>query len=419
MSPTCPLPTPTLVFLQHSVPSQPSRENRQRTKAAEMLCFSPVFVDPHLIDHGSRGRWGDGRREAAVVDEYHVLELELNVIFTRMPPPQSDKCSPVDVGTPMSQFDVPAHLPSMEGEVEFIVPSAGKICKTWYKVVGDLHSPTSRRPLVALHGGPGVNHAYLLILSDLTKAHSIPLVVYDQIGSGNSTHLPEKIWETTFWTEQLFLNQLDSLLAHLGIQDDYDLLGHSWGGMFGSRHAAGGPTGLKHLVLASTPASMDLWMEAQNALRAKLPRKIRNVLDKHEREGTTDSEEYNAAVGQFFARHLCRLDPLPAPIVEGFEASRKDRTVGLTMTGPSQFEAGGTLKHWSMVADAHRITMPTLLTSGLYDQAQDSVLKPFMEAITRVKRVKFMESSHMAHFEEREEFMRVVGSFLVDKFRAP
>ncbi|KAJ7608498.1 proline-specific peptidase [Mycena polygramma] len=255
----------------------------------------------------------------------------------------------------------------------------------WYKVVGDLHGATSRRPLVALHGGPG--------------AHSIPLVVYDQIGTGNSTHLPEKKGDTSFWTEQLFLDELDNLLTHLGTQDDYDLLGHSWGGMFGSRHAAGGPAGLKHLVLASTPASMNLWMEAQNAL-------------------LTADKEKDAAVDvpKCYALHLCRLTPIPAPILEGFEWVGKDSTSNETMIGTSSFEATGTLKDWSMVADAHLIKIPTLLVNGLYDQAQDSVVEPFVRAIPHAKRVKFMESSHMAHFEEREKYMRVVGSFLVDKF---
>lgn len=116
----------------------------------------------------------------------------------------------------------------VEGEVEFVVPAAGKLCKTWYKIVGDLHASVSRRPLVALHGGPGVNHGYLFILTDLTTAHGIPLVLYDQLGSGYSTHLPEKMGDVEFWTEQLFLDELDNLLSHLGIQDNYDILGHSY-----------------------------------------------------------------------------------------------------------------------------------------------------------------------------------------------
>ncbi|KAJ7509006.1 Alpha/Beta hydrolase protein [Mycena galericulata] len=300
-------------------------------------------------------------------------------------------------------------LSIVEGEVEFVVPSAGKPCKTWYKIIGNLHS--SRRTLVALHGGPGVNHAYLLILSDLTKAHSIPIIVYDQIGNGNSTHLPEKMGDVSFWTEQLFLDELNNLLAHLGIQDDYDVLGHSWGGML---DASMQPKGLHPLVLASTPADMGLWVESQNSLRTQLPQDVQDVMEKHETDGTTESEEYQGAVGVFYSRFLCTINPLPEPVADGFGWIKKDTTVYLTMNGPSEFYINGPLKDWSMVNDAHKIDVPTLLLNGRYDEPTDLVVAPFFRAIPRVKWVKFAESSHMIHFEERDRYMKVVGNFLVD-----
>ncbi|KAK7045122.1 proline iminopeptidase [Favolaschia claudopus] len=292
----------------------------------------------------------------------------------------------------------------VEGEVEFIVPAAGKPCKTWYKIIGDLNdnATSTRCPLVALHGGPGVNHAYLLSLSDLIAAHSIPLILYDQLGNGNSTHLPEKMGDTEFWTEQ-----------HLRVEE-YDLLGHSWGGMLGARHAATQPAGLKHLIIVSSPASMDLWVEAQNILRAKLPQDVQDKLDTNEKDGTTESEEYQSAVAVFYARHLCTLDPMPEPVQEALGWIAKDSTVYLTMNGPSEFYVTGPLKEWSMVEDAHKIRVPTLLMNGRYDEAQDSVMAPFFNRIPYVKWVTFAESSHMVHWEERERFMEVLGSFLLD-----
>lgn len=159
----------------------------------------------------------------------------------------------------------------MEGTVEFKVNGVDTPCKTWYKVFGDLKS---RRPLVALHGGPGIAHNYLLSLADLVGTHAIPVVLYDQLGNGNSTHLPDKMGDTAFWTEGLFIAQLENLLAHLGIQDDFDLLGHSWGGMLGARFATTHPPGLKNLIISDSPASMKLWVEAANKLRAQLPQNI-------------------------------------------------------------------------------------------------------------------------------------------------
>jgi hypothetical protein len=45
------------------------------------------------------------------------------------------------------------------GSVDFFVE--GQIYQTWYKIVGDLMTG-AHRPLVILHGGPGLDHGYVL-----------------------------------------------------------------------------------------------------------------------------------------------------------------------------------------------------------------------------------------------------------------
>lgn len=61
----------------------------------------------------------------------------------------------------------------------------------------------------------------------------------------------------------------------------------------------------------------------------------------------------------------------------------------------------------------HRIKVPTLLINGRYDEAQDEVMEPFFRLIEKVKWVRFADSSHMPHFEEKDEFLKVVGDFLM------
>ncbi|KAI0719387.1 proline-specific peptidase [Cerioporus squamosus] len=271
---------------------------------------------------------------------------------------------------------------------------------TWYKVFGNLKT-TQHRPHVVLHGGPGVVHNYLLSLADLVSTHSIPVVLYDQLGNGKSTHLPEKNGDTAFWTDDLFINQLEHLLRHLRIQDSFDVLGHSWSGMLGARFATRHPPGLKRLVLTNSPASMHLWVEAANRLRSQLPKDVQATLDKHEADGTSDSKEYHDAVGVFYASHLCGLDPMPEDVVGALGAIEADPTVYMTI--PSEFFITGSLKDWTVVDDIHKINVPTLLLNGRYDEAQDSVV---------VKWYTFAESSHMPQYEERERFMQVVSDFL-------
>lgn len=161
--------------------------------------------------------------------------------------------------------------PVTEGTVQFHISGMDKECYTWYKVVGDLKNGT-KRPLVGLHGGPGFAHDYLYPLVDLAEApHNIPVILYDQIGGGRSTHLPEKNGDEAFWDEQMFVDEFDNLLKHLGVQDDYDLLGHSWGGMLAQRIATKQPKGLKRLILTNSLADMKLWSTSVRRLLTQLP----------------------------------------------------------------------------------------------------------------------------------------------------
>ncbi|KAI0660914.1 prolyl aminopeptidase-2 [Cubamyces menziesii] len=304
--------------------------------------------------------------------------------------------------------------PTTTGTAKFDAKGAGKPCETWYQVYGNLKSGVT--PVVALHGGPGSTHHYILSLIDLWTKYSIPIVFYDQLGNGKSTHLPEKTGDAgSFWTEELFLDELDNLLRHLGIQDEYVILGQSWGGMLAARHATRQPKGLKRLVISDSPASMPLFVKAANEeLIAKLPPDARNAIIKNEAAGTIDSQEYKDAVQVFYKRHLCRLDPWPAEVIESFDYMERDTTVYLTMNGPSEFHVIGSLKNWSIIDEAHKINVPTFLLNGAYDEAADSSVMPFFKFIPKVKWFTFAESSHMPHWEEREKYMKLVADFLGD-----
>ena len=217
----------------------------------------------------------------------------------------------------------------VEGEIDFNVPTAGKPCRTWYRVVGDLHCGI--RPLLVLHGGPGVASDYVFPYANITAIYGIPVIFYDQLGCGRSTHLPEKAKDASFWTTQLFLEELDNVLTYFKIQDDYDLLGHSWGGMLAASHAVRNPGGLKRLAIMSSPSSMRVWVTEQNKLRAELPKEIQDILKKHEDAGTTSDKEYESAVQVYYDRHLYRLKPMPPDLVASFGWLEKDGTVYSTM----------------------------------------------------------------------------------------
>ena len=226
-----------------------------------------------------------------------------------------------------------------EGKVDFSYPTLPSLAQTWYRVYGNLDSDDpSIVPLVVLHGGPGVPHNYVLPISDLANEDAangkpaIPVIFYDQVGNGLSTHYPEKKGDGEFWTVDLWIAELENLLQHLGLgSKPFDILGQSWGGMLGAEFAVRQPVGLRRLIISNSPASMSLWEESVNRLRATLPSEVQDVLTTCEKEGRTDSEEYESATMVFYLQFACRLNPWPQDLIDAFEwATKKDPTVYLT-----------------------------------------------------------------------------------------
>ncbi|KAH9929383.1 Alpha/Beta hydrolase protein [Fomitopsis serialis] len=193
----------------------------------------------------------------------------------------------------------------------------------------------------------------------------------------------------------VFMDELDNLLAHLGVEDDFDLLGHLWGSMLAVHYASNRhPEGMKHLILADGSPSMELWARGMDALRERLPDDVQQD-----------------AVMVFYKRHVCNLDPWPKELLQSFEAMDKDPTVYTTMIGPSDIYIVGTLRTWSCVDQLQNISCPTLLVNSPMDEAQDVNFVPIFNKVNRVKWVQFARSTHLAFFEEPKRYFDVVADF--------
>ncbi|MDT3380800.1 proline iminopeptidase-family hydrolase [Labrys neptuniae] len=279
--------------------------------------------------------------------------------------------------------------------------------ETWYRISGELGG--DKAPVVILHGGPGVAHNYVDAYKLL--AHDGRAVIhYDQLGCGNSTLLPEK--GADFWTPQLFIEELENLVDHLGIRAGFHVLGQSWGGMLGAEYAVTRPDGLKSLTIANSPASMKLWVEEANRLRADLPREVQDTLTRHEQAGTTDDAEYQEATMVFYERHVCRVVPFPPEVAASFAQVARNPTVYNVMNGPNEFHVIGTLRSWSIIDRLAAVEVPTLILSGRHDEATPATVQPYKDGIEGSRWEIFEHSSHMPHVEEQEKCMRVAGDFL-------
>ena len=283
--------------------------------------------------------------------------------------------------------------------------------RTWYRAVGELDPAAELTPVLVLHGGPGAAHDYCEPIADLVASTGRAAVLYDQLGCGLSQHLPDAPAE--FWTPQLFKDELVALAEHLGVAGRYMVIGQSWGGMLGMEHALDHPAGLRALVVADSPASMELWVSEANKLRQALPPEVEAALKQHEEAGTTDSPEYEQAMQVFYDRHVCRVPPPPC-VQRSFAQIAEDPTVYHTMNGPSEFHVVGSLKHWDITDRLPEISTPTLLVSGAHDEATPTIMGAIHDRIPGSRWELFEYSSHMPHVEEPAKFRDVVAAFLAE-----
>ena len=62
--------------------------------------------------------------------------------------------------------------------------------------------------------------------------------------------------------------------------------------------------------------------------------------------------------------------------------------------GPNEFSITGSLRNWTIINDIPKIQVPTLVTNGAKDEAQDIVVLPYVNKLPHGKWVKFFVSLH-------------------------
>ena len=205
-------------------------------------------------------------------------------------------------------------------------------------------------------------------------------IFYDQQGCGNS----DDIGDPTLCTVDLYVREVDAVRDALGL-DRVHILGQSWGGMLLMEYLVRQPAGVVSATIASSPASMPLWIEETARQRAALPPDVVAIMERHEAAGTWDDPEYTAAVDVFNERHLCRVVPFPEPIARSFAKLAHDPTVYRTMNGPNEFHVVGTLKDWDIIPRLGSIEGPVLLTSGRHDEATPRQMEVIADRIPQAE----------------------------------
>jgi proline iminopeptidase len=286
----------------------------------------------------------------------------------------------------------PAPIPL--GESRLAVPG-GRI---WFRVTG-----TDRGlPLVLVHGGPGFSSYYLKPLEALGDERIV--VRYDQLGSGKSDSLAD----TTMFTIAHFVDELDSLRAHLGIQK-WHVYGHSWGTIVGIEYYRAHPEHVASLIFAGPVFDMRAYgrraSELVQTLSDSSQRAVKNALA----TGRFDAPAYQNAVGEFWGRYVFRH-----PVQADLDSSLASFNQHLYeyMQGPSEFTITGTLAGYDAKPFLKEINVPTLVTVGEFDEVGPELARSHAALIPGARFTIFPGAAHLTTWDVPESTVAVVREFL-------
>ena len=277
--------------------------------------------------------------------------------------------------------------------------------QTYYRIVGERKG--DKKPLLLLHGGPGSTHNYFEVLDKIADLDGRQLVMYDQIGCGNSylDGCPE------LWTKETWLNELVELRRQLEL-DEVHLLGQSWGGMMSIIYECDyKPEGVRSYVLSSTLPYNKIWETEQKRRVAFLPEDMQEAIAEAERTENYSGEAYERAIGEFMRRYCFGPFDENAP-----ECLTREKKAGseayIYGWGPNEFTPTGSLRDYDYMEKLKGFRRPCLIIDGEEDLCSPYIAKLMFDAIPNAKWELFPYSRHMCFVEEPEKYNRILIDWL-------
>lgn len=280
--------------------------------------------------------------------------------------------------------------------------------KTYYRIVGE--KTGDKKPLVLLHGGPGSAHNYFEVLDRLAEEDGRQLIMYDQIGCGESyvENRPD-LWNSRTWVEELI-----ALREHLGL-DELHLLGQSWGGMLLLDYVCNyHPKGVMSMVLSSTLPASWMWGIEQHRMIKELPKEMQDAIEKATAINDYSDPVYQAAEAEYMSRHcsgpVTEESPecLRRPVQKGGESY----VVGW---GPNEYTPMGTLKDYDVTRQLKDIKEPALVINGGNDLCTPYIAKYMYDRIPDSRWELFRTCRHMCFVEENDKYIELLKDWLNQK----
>jgi proline iminopeptidase len=263
-------------------------------------------------------------------------------------------------------------------------------------------------PLVIIHGGPGLDHSYLLPQME-KLADRCELIFFDQRGCGKSSARLDSSAMT-----------LDALVEDIDkVRDAYNLntmnlMGHSWGGLLAMFYAIKHGDRLNSLILVnSTPPTSELRAESFKVIAQRTSHE-----DSTEQALLTQTEEFKrrdpAAMRKFF-RLLFRGS-----------FTHKEMIDDLTLSFPPDYGARSKLlqylakdpqlQSYDLLSQLETITCPVLIIGSDNDITPPGSTDLIHTHIRDSRYILMKSCGHFPFIEAPTQFFPAVSDF-IEKYR--
>jgi proline iminopeptidase len=279
----------------------------------------------------------------------------------------------------------------------------------WTKSIGN----NPKIKLLLLNGGPGATHEYFECFENFLLPEGVELIYYDQLGCG----LSDDPKDTSMWELGRFVEEVEQVRTALNInKDNFYLLGHSWGGILAMQYALKYQDNLKGLIISNMMSSCPLYGKyAQEVLAPQFDQKILDTIRQIEAKGDFENPKYmELLMPNFYAKHICRIpvDQWPEPVNRSF--AKMNRSLYVTMQGPSEFGIGGNLINWDVSKELPKIKTPTLTIGGKYDTMDPEHMKWMSTQVQHGRFLLCPDGSHMDMYDDQQHYFPGLISFIKD-----
>jgi len=263
--------------------------------------------------------------------------------------------------------------------------------ETWGK-------PGTALPVIAVNGGPGLSHVYM-VQNDMWDrvARNRLVVFYDQRGTGASKNLKPGASQSM----DAQVADLDAVRKAVGL-DKVVLVGDSYGGLLSMAYASMHPEHVAKLVLSDSPGPS--WKRIAHVLPQVFP----DIEEQNSNEQEKLGKNTDAAARAGLRNHFRMI----------FYSPQK-RDTYMSHMGDLGYEpavaqaVAKATADLDLAASIPDFKFPTLVISGRYDMNVAPLTAwELAHAIPGAKLVIFEESGHLPSYEEPERYQSVLEDFL-------